>query len=91
MFGIGTTELMVILGLALILLGPKKIPEIARSLGRTMAELRKTADELKESIAEEIEPLKEDMPKREEIEGLIKKELEGEEKEDGGGGKTDLS
>ena len=34
MFGIGMPELLVILGLALIILGPKKLPEIARGLGR---------------------------------------------------------
>lgn len=41
MFGIGTPELLVILLVALIVLGPKRIPEVARALGKGLAELRK--------------------------------------------------
>jgi TatA/E family protein of Tat protein translocase len=45
MFGIGPTELVVILVVALLVLGPKRLPEIARALGRGLAEFRKaTAD-----------------------------------------------
>lgn len=41
MFGIGTPELLVILLVALIVLGPKRIPEVARALGKGLAELRR--------------------------------------------------
>ncbi len=41
MFGIGTPELLVILLVALIVLGPRRIPEVARALGKGLAELRK--------------------------------------------------
>ena len=41
MFGIGMPELLLILALALVVLGPKKLPEIARSLGRGLAELKR--------------------------------------------------
>jgi Tat protein translocase TatB subunit len=41
MFGIGIPELLVILAVALIVLGPKRIPEAARSLGRGLAEFRR--------------------------------------------------
>jgi TatA/E family protein of Tat protein translocase len=50
MFGIGLTEILLILVVALLVVGPKKLPELARSLGRGLAEFRKTADEFKESI-----------------------------------------
>jgi len=47
MFGIGMPELLLILGLALIVLGPKKLPELARALGKGLAEFRRATDELK--------------------------------------------
>jgi Tat protein translocase TatB subunit len=50
MFGIGTWELMVILALALILLGPAKLPEVAKSIGKGLASLRKSADEVKKEL-----------------------------------------
>lgn len=75
MFGIGTSELLVIVAIALIILGPKKLPELARSLGRTLGELRKTTDELKTSIDEEIEPIKRELPNRKHLEEAIKDHL----------------
>jgi len=50
MFGIGTWELVVILALALILLGPAKLPQVAKSIGKGLASLRKSADEVKKEI-----------------------------------------
>jgi Tat protein translocase TatB subunit len=50
MFGIGMPELLLILVLALIVLGPKKLPEIARALGKGMAEFRRATDELKDEF-----------------------------------------
>jgi Tat protein translocase TatB subunit len=41
MFNVGMPELLVILGVALIFLGPKRLPEVARTLGKALAELRK--------------------------------------------------
>ncbi len=50
MFGIGMQELLLILAIALIVLGPKKLPEIARALGRGVSEFRKATTELKKSV-----------------------------------------
>ncbi len=58
MFGIGMPELLVILGLALIILGPKKLPEIARGLGRAMREFRRATDDIKDQFDEETKELK---------------------------------
>ena len=46
MFGIGFPELLVILVVALIVLGPKRIPDVARSLGRGLAEFRRATGEI---------------------------------------------
>jgi sec-independent protein translocase protein TatB len=81
MFGIGMSELLIILGLALILIGPKKLPELARSLGKTLGELRRATDDLKETIAEEIEPIREEIPDKEELKKALEKNLLGEDEE----------
>lgn len=56
MFGIGMTELLVILVVALIVFGPTKLPELARSLGRAMHEFRRASNDLRASFNEAIEP-----------------------------------
>ncbi|MBW2712822.1 MAG: twin-arginine translocase subunit TatB, partial [Deltaproteobacteria bacterium] len=50
MFGIGPTELMVILAVALIVLGPKRLPELARSLGKGLAEFKRATNDIKHQI-----------------------------------------
>lgn len=50
MFGIGMPELLLLLAIALIVVGPKKLPELARALGRGIAEFKKATNELKESL-----------------------------------------
>jgi len=47
MFGIGMTELMVILVIGLVVIGPKKLPALARSLGRSLAEFRRASDDMR--------------------------------------------
>jgi Tat protein translocase TatB subunit len=54
MFGIGLPELILILGIALIVVGPERLPELAKSLGRGINELKKTASALKDSMSEEL-------------------------------------
>jgi Tat protein translocase TatB subunit len=58
MFGIGMPELLVILGLALIILGPRKLPEMARGLGKAMREFRRATSDLREQFEEETKELK---------------------------------
>ena len=50
MFGIGTPELLVIFIVALIVLGPERLPEVARMLGRAMAELRRATSGLTDEL-----------------------------------------
>jgi Tat protein translocase TatB subunit len=51
MFGLGFTEILVILCVALIVLGPKRLPEVARTLGRTVASFRRTMDDLHREVS----------------------------------------
>ncbi|GBC62017.1 hypothetical protein DENIS_2980 [Desulfonema ishimotonii] len=50
MFGMGMPEILLILAIALIVIGPKKLPELAKSLGRAMNEFKKATSELKETM-----------------------------------------
>jgi Tat protein translocase TatB subunit len=54
-FGIGTTELLVILAIALVVLGPKRLPELARSLGRGMAEFRRASSDMRREFLDVAE------------------------------------
>jgi len=51
----GLPEMMIIFVLALLLFGPRKLPEIGRTLGRAMSEFRRATDELKTSLMQEVE------------------------------------
>ncbi len=56
MFGIGLPELILIMAIALIVVGPEKLPELAKTLARQMVELKRAANALKDSLREEDLP-----------------------------------
>jgi sec-independent protein translocase protein TatB len=52
--GLSMTEVIIILGLALLLLGPDQLPQLARSLGKGLRELRKATDDIKSQFDSEV-------------------------------------
>ncbi|MCD4675320.1 MAG: twin-arginine translocase TatA/TatE family subunit [Desulfobacula sp.] len=50
MFGLGMPEILMILAIALIVIGPKKLPDLAKTLGRAMGEFKRSAQDFKRSI-----------------------------------------
>ena len=55
MFGsVGVPELIIIFTIALIIFGPRKLPELGKSLGRSLAEFKRASNELKNTLDEEI-------------------------------------
>lgn len=62
MLDIGFSELLMILAVALIVLGPKKLPEVARSLGRGLAQFRRASEDLRRSILVEEKDWEKERP-----------------------------
>jgi len=65
MFNLGMPELIVIFIVALLIFGPKKLPELGKSLGRAIGEFKRTSQEVRDSLETEIETdkIKEDLLK----------------------------
>lgn len=55
MFGIGSTELLIIVAVALIVVGPAKLPQLMRSLGKGLIEFKRMGSDVKETFEAEIE------------------------------------
>lgn len=55
MGGLGFQEMLLIFVIALIVFGPRKLPEIGRTMGRAFGEFRRATDELKNSLETEVE------------------------------------
>ena len=68
---LGMPELLIILVLALIIFGPRKLPDLGRSLGKSIGEFRRASNELKSTLEEEIrlEEVKEQRAKMEAEQG----------------------
>jgi Tat protein translocase TatB subunit len=96
MFGIGMPEMLLILAIALIVIGPKKLPDLAKSLGRAFAEFKRATSELKESfeIDSELKDIKttfNDMSNeiKEAIDVEVDTEIEDQSPSDDSGGEQD--
>ena len=93
MFGIGMTELLVILTIGLIVIGPKKLPELARSLGKGLAEFRRASTEVRREFLSVADEAKIDPPPQRSAEGTFeedgKREENGKHEEEGEREKTD--
>lgn len=83
MFGIGTSEILIILLIAILVLGPKEIPKIARTIGRGMRQLQRAKDELRQTLDK-------DFYDEEDVEPRRRREMEREDNKASETGETQI-
>ncbi|MFH1139855.1 MAG: Sec-independent protein translocase protein TatB [Pseudomonadota bacterium] len=85
MFGIGLPELLIILVIALVVLGPDKLPDLARAIGRGVGEFRKATDELKASFDadDDLREIKKSLTQaKQEMTGMVREAAQGAKVDD---------
>ncbi len=99
MFGIGMPEMILILAIALIVIGPKKLPDLAKSLGRAMREFKKATNEFKETmqidnemseVKKAFDDINEDVKEAIDLKPEFEKKLEDNTKLDEAGADKDI-
>lgn len=73
MFGVGIPELLVIMVIALIVIGPEKLPDIAKTIGKAFYEFKNVVDGVKTSMEEEQKNIKENLETPIKTAGIEKK------------------
>lgn len=76
MFGVGGPELLIICVVALVVIGPKKLPEMLRSLGKGVAEFKRVGNDVKSTLDEEVTKAETESRKREVDEELARRKAE---------------
>ena len=87
MFGIiGFSEILIILVIALIVIGPKRLPEVAKTMGKGLAEFKRAMEDIKNTVNEEVKEdagfIKDEIEDMKKITDLSDKELEKTDKKD---------
>jgi sec-independent protein translocase protein TatA len=75
-FGIGLPEMLLILVVALLIFGPKKLPEIGRSLGKAIRGFQDASKDFENEFKKEVQHLEESVSMKAELDGTEKKEDE---------------